>query len=82
MAYDKYSGLDHRRKRDETRQYDYVSVPMRLDNLRGLIGTHTDDKLLDILTPDFFLQMFFQEENNQKNPDRGAIRASTGGAFA
>ena len=36
LAYDKYNGLDHWRKTDETRQYDYVSVRMRLDNLRGL----------------------------------------------
>ncbi len=35
-AYDKYHGLEHWRKRDETSQYDYVSVRVRLDKLRSL----------------------------------------------
>lgn len=36
QAYDKYKGLDKWRKKDETSQYDYVSVRMRLDRLRAL----------------------------------------------
>ena len=38
----------------------------------GLTCTHTDDELLDVLTPDFFINMFFQDENEQKSTDRGA----------
>jgi NTE family protein len=39
-AFDQYNGLDRWRKRDQTRQYDYVSIRTRLDRLRSLKARH------------------------------------------
>lgn len=46
LNYDKKNGLDRWRKSDETSQYDYVSVRMRLDRLRGLKSRHDISGLL------------------------------------
>lgn len=46
QAYDKHHRLDYWRKKDETSQYDYVSVRMRLDRLRGLKARHDVSGLL------------------------------------
>lgn len=39
-TYDKANGLDHWRRRDETRQYDYVAIRARVDKLRKLKSRH------------------------------------------
>ncbi|RLA56608.1 MAG: DUF3336 domain-containing protein [Gammaproteobacteria bacterium] len=39
-AYDKHNGFDRWRQRDETRQYDHVSIRIRLDRLQSLKARH------------------------------------------
>ncbi len=39
-AYDRYLGLDRWRREDHSRQYDYVSIRQRLDELRRLQAKH------------------------------------------
>ncbi len=39
-AYDAHHGLDRWRRKDATRQYDYVSIRMRLDRLQSLRARH------------------------------------------
>jgi TAG lipase/steryl ester hydrolase/phospholipase A2/LPA acyltransferase len=45
-AYDERNGLDQWRKRDQTGQYDYVSIRQRLDHLRSLKARHDNRGLL------------------------------------
>jgi TAG lipase/steryl ester hydrolase/phospholipase A2/LPA acyltransferase len=45
-AYDKHRGLDRWRRRDQSRQYDYVSIRRRLDQLRSLKARHDTRGLL------------------------------------
>jgi len=45
-AYDKHKGLDRWRRRDQSQQYDYVSIRTRLDRLRGLNTRHDNRGLL------------------------------------
>ncbi|TDG13465.1 DUF3336 domain-containing protein [Seongchinamella unica] len=40
QAYDRYTGQDLWRKKDYSSQYDYVSIRIRLDRLRGLKARH------------------------------------------
>ena len=39
-AYDENNGLDHWRRKDATRQYDHVSIRIRLDRLQSLKARH------------------------------------------
>ncbi len=39
-AYDRHNGFDRWRHRDETRQYDHVSIRIRLDRLQSLKARH------------------------------------------
>ncbi|MEP1470803.1 MAG: DUF3336 domain-containing protein [Halieaceae bacterium] len=45
-AYDKRKGLDRWRQRDQSQQYDYVSIRTRLDRLRSLHARHDHRGLL------------------------------------
>ena len=45
-AYDEYNRLDRWRAKDQTRQYDYVSIRIRLDQLRSLKARHDIKGLL------------------------------------
>jgi NTE family protein len=45
-AYDEYHGLDRWRRRDHSRQYDYVSIRTRLERLRSLKMRHDTRGLL------------------------------------
>ena len=45
-AYDQYNGLDRWRKKDATKQYDYVSIRARLDRLQSLKARHDIKGLL------------------------------------
>lgn len=46
QAYDRRKGLDRWRRRDHSRQYDYVSIRTRLDRLRSLKASHDHRGLL------------------------------------
>lgn len=46
LAYDAYKGLDRWRRRDHSREYDYVSIRTRLDRLRSLKARHDQRGLL------------------------------------
>ena len=46
LAYDKYNGLDRWREKDQTRQYDHVSIRTRLDSLQSLKARHDIKGLL------------------------------------
>lgn len=46
LAFDKSNGLDRWRQRDQTRQYDYVSIRTRLDRLQSLKARHNIKGLL------------------------------------
>ncbi len=48
-AWDKHRGLDRWRQRDHSRQYDYVSIRSRLDQLRRLKARHDTRGLLYVL---------------------------------
>ena len=45
-AYDQYNGLDRWRKKDATKQYDYVSIRARLDRLQSMKARHDIKGLL------------------------------------
>ncbi len=45
-AWDAHKGLDRWRRRDHSRQYDYVSIRNRLDRLRSLKARHDHRELL------------------------------------
>ncbi len=45
-AYDRANGLDRWRQRDQSRQFDYVSIRVRLDQLRSLKVRHDNRGLL------------------------------------
>ena len=45
-AHDTMKGLDRWRRRDQSRQYDYVSIRTRLDQLRSLKAKHDNRGLL------------------------------------
>jgi TAG lipase/steryl ester hydrolase/phospholipase A2/LPA acyltransferase len=45
-AYDRHNGLDRWRQRDHSRQFDYVSIRVRLDQLRSLKARHDTRGLL------------------------------------
>jgi TAG lipase/steryl ester hydrolase/phospholipase A2/LPA acyltransferase len=49
LAFDRHNGLERWRKSDYTRQYDFVSIRMRLDQLRALKARHDTKGLLDTL---------------------------------
>ncbi len=46
IAYDEATGLDRWRRKDPTRQYDYVSIRLRLDRLRAMRAKHDYHGLL------------------------------------
>ena len=46
IAYDKATGMDRWRRKDPTRQYDYVSIRLRLDRLRSMRAKHDYHGLL------------------------------------
>ncbi len=45
-AHDRYKGLDRWRQRDHSKQYDYVSIRVRLDRLRSLKARHDNREML------------------------------------
>lgn len=46
MAYDEELGLDRWKRMDQSKRYDYVSLRIRLDRLRGLRARHDDRGIL------------------------------------
>ncbi len=48
-AYDNHHQLDRWRRKDQSQQYDYVSIRLRLDRLRSLKARHNNRGLLYVL---------------------------------